>query len=116
MSPSTRDRPAPTLRSSTRVFAALGDPTRADLLTKLGRGTSLPIAKLTEGSGLTRQAITKHLRVLRRAGLVRSVRHGRERRFELRPEPLDAARQALERISVQWDVALARLKDFVERR
>ena len=63
---------------------------------------------------MTRQAITKHLRVLEGAGLVRGVRRGRESLFALEPKPLDEARQALERLSREWDEALARLKAFVE--
>lgn len=102
------------LRRDARVFAALGDEMRMSLVARLGRGSPLSIARLTEGQGVTRQAITKHLRILRGAGLVRSVRHGRENRFALEPVALDAARQALDRISRQWDVALARLKATLE--
>jgi DNA-binding transcriptional ArsR family regulator len=75
----------------------------------------LSIARLTRGSALTRQAITKHLRVLQKAGLVRGVRRGRELLFRLQPRRLDEARRALDRISRQWDEALARLKTFVEK-
>jgi DNA-binding transcriptional ArsR family regulator len=96
------------------VFWALGDETRLLLLMKLGSGELLSIARLTQGSTLTRQAITKHLRVLQGAGLVRGVRRGRERLFKLERERLDAARKALDNISRQWDAALARLKAFVE--
>jgi len=103
------------LRRNAPVFAALGDETRLTLLTKLCGGSLLSIARLTEGSALTRQAITKHLRVLQGAGLVRGVRCGRENLFELEMEPLDEARHALDGISRQWDEALARLKSFVEK-
>ncbi|CAG0959941.1 HTH-type transcriptional regulator [Phycisphaerales bacterium] len=96
------------------VFAALGDRTRLSLLTTLGQGAPQSIARLTKGSSLTRQAITKHLRVLENAGMVRGVRHGRETLFELDPAPLEAARRALDDISRQWDHALARLKSFLE--
>ncbi len=96
------------------VFAALGDETRLALVVRLSGGSALSITSLTEGSALTRQAITKHLRVLQGAGLVRGVRRGRENLFELEPEPLDEARQALDGISRQWDEALARLKALVE--
>jgi len=102
------------VRRSAPLFAALGDPTRLRLLAKLGGGTRFSIARLTKGSTLTRQAITKHLQVLRGAGLVRGVRRGRENLFELEPKRLDEARRALEGISRQWDQALARLKSFVE--
>jgi len=98
-----------------QIFAALGDETRLRLLGRLAGAEPASIAHLTAGSGLTRQAITKHLRVLQHAGLVRGVRQGRESLFELKPEPLDAARRSLERISRQWDDALGRLKSFVEK-
>ena len=102
------------LRGHVPVFAALADETRLMLLTKLAEGSLLPIARLTEGSTLTRQAVTKHLKVLQAAGLVRGVRQGRENRFRLEPKPLEDARRALDRISRQWDDALARLNAFVE--
>jgi DNA-binding transcriptional ArsR family regulator len=69
---------------------------------------------LTVGSKLTRQAITKHLRVLQRAGIVHGVRAGREQRFEFDPEPMQEIKQYLDIVSEQWDQALARLKSFVE--
>ncbi|SRR6266568_4680173 len=114
MSPASRESGVRELRRNAPIFAALGDGTRLTLLTKLSRGSRFSIARLTRGSALTRQAITKHLRVLQDAGLVRGVRRGRENLFELEPEPLDEARRALDGISRQWDEALARLKSFVE--
>jgi DNA-binding transcriptional ArsR family regulator len=96
------------------MFAALGDETRLALVAELSGGQPRSIAQLTEGSRLTRQAITKHLRVLQRARIVRNVRTGRENRFEFLPEPLDELKKYLERVSEQWDQALSRLKTFVE--
>jgi DNA-binding transcriptional ArsR family regulator len=96
-------------------FAAMGDPTRLALVGKLCNAPPRSIARLADGSTLTRQAITKHLRVLEGAGLVRGVRAGRESLFELRPEPLDAMRAYLDDVSRQWDNALTRLKSFVEK-
>lgn len=81
---------------------------------KLSTGSALSISRLTEGTTVTRQAITKHLRVLQHAGLVRAERRGRESVFALEPKRLDEAQRALEGISQQWDGALARLKAFVE--
>jgi DNA-binding transcriptional ArsR family regulator len=98
------------------VFAALGDRTRLKLLAELSSGSPRSIAWLTDGSDLTRQAITKHLGVLQEAGLVRSVRRGRESLYELHPKRLDKARRSLETIAHQWERALARLKSFVEER
>jgi DNA-binding transcriptional ArsR family regulator len=97
------------------VFAALGDETRLSLIGRLSAGAPQSIARLAEGSAMSRQGVTKHLRVLEGAGIVRSVRAGREARFELRPEPLAAARSYLEEVSAQWDEALARFKAIVER-
>jgi DNA-binding transcriptional ArsR family regulator len=97
------------------VFAALGDETRLLLIGKLSGGSPQSISRLAEGSALTRQAITKHLRVLEGAGVVRSVRAGRESLFAFRPEPLKELRSYLDQVSGQWDNALARLKSFVEK-
>lgn len=96
------------------VFAALGDETRLSLIGKLSSGPPQSISRLAEGSTLTRQAITKHLRVLEGAGVVRSVRVGRESLFAFRPEPLKDLRSYLDRVSRQWEQALGRLKSFVE--
>ena len=98
-----------------RVFAALGDETRLALVIKLAAGQPSSISQLTAGSRLTRQAITKHLRVLEDARIVRSVRAGRESRFEFHAEPIAEIRSYLDFVSEQWDRALARLKSFVER-
>lgn len=114
MSPTTRRGVVAKLRRSVPLFAALGDKTRLTLLMKIGDGPLLSITRLTEGSTLTRQAITKHLRILEHAGLVRGVRRGRENLFQLEPQSLRQAREALDGISRQWDHALARLKSFVE--
>ena len=97
------------------MFAALADETRLALVARLGAGPPLSIARLSEGSPLTRQAITKHLRVLQEAGVVSASRAGRETIFRLEPEPIDAARGALEGVSRQWELALARLKAHAER-
>jgi DNA-binding transcriptional ArsR family regulator len=96
------------------VFAALGDETRLALVSKLSDGQPHSISQLTKGSRLTRQAVTKHLRVLERTGMVRCDRLGRESRFELNPKPIEDIRQYLELVSKQWDQALSRLKAFVE--
>jgi DNA-binding transcriptional ArsR family regulator len=96
------------------IFAALGDPTRLALLGRLAAGEPRSIAELAAGSPITRQAVTKHLRVLEGAGLVRNARAGRETRYELTPAPLGEARAFLDRVSAQWDARLGRLKRFVE--
>ena len=96
------------------VFAALGDETRLLLVSRLSTGEPRSIAELTEGASLTRQAITKHLRVLERAGVVRSKRAGRESRFAFDPRPIGELRDYLNRVSRRWDETLARLKSLVE--
>lgn len=102
------------LMGAAPVFAALGDPTRLRLVARLGAEGPLSIARLTAGSKVSRQAITKHLRVLAGAELARGVRQGREQLWELLPEPLSEARRSLDLISRRWDEALARLKAAVE--
>jgi DNA-binding transcriptional ArsR family regulator len=96
------------------VFAALGDETRLSLVAKLCDGRRRSISQLAEGSKVTRQAITKHLRVLENAGVVRCIRQGRESLFEFEPRPIDDIKRYLDRVSEQWDRTLARLKSFVE--
>jgi DNA-binding transcriptional ArsR family regulator len=101
-------------KARARVFAALGDKTRLALVAQLCSGKPCSIARLAEDSKLTRQAITKHLRVLERAGIVRSAHAGRERLFEFDPEPMEGLRDYLDSVSKEWDKALSRLKSFVE--
>ena len=101
-------------KARARVFAALGDETRLRLVGRLSAGETCSIAELTEGTKLTRQAVTKHLRVLERARMVHARAEGRERRYALDPEPLEEMKVYLERVSAHWDRALLRLKEFVE--
>ena len=107
-------RRASGLAASAPLFAALGDPTRLGLVARLCAGGPQSTSGLTAGSGVTRQAVTKHLHALASAGLVRSRRQGRERRWQLEPKPLARARAALESIAAQWDDALGRLAAFIE--
>jgi len=96
------------------VFAALGDETRLSLVARLCGGPPHSISKLSHGSRLTRQAITKHLRVLESVGIVHSVRRGRESLFKFDPQPIEGIKEYLDFVSEQWDQALFRLKSFVE--
>ncbi|HLW77688.1 MAG TPA: helix-turn-helix domain-containing protein [Bryobacteraceae bacterium] len=102
------------LAKSAPVFAALGDRTRLRLLLRLSSGGPRSIKDLSKQSTITRQAITKHLEILARAGLVRGARRGREHVWRFQPNRMDEARRSLDQISRQWDQALARLKTFVE--
>lgn len=96
------------------LFAALGDAQRLRLLGRLSSDGPLSITRLSEGTGVTRQAITRHLYALGDAGLVRNARRGRERVWELDLKRLEKAKQYLDHISAQWDAAVDRLKAFVE--
>ena len=104
------------LKAPSKVFAALGDETRLSVLSKLCNGVPQSISRLTAGTNLSRQAVTKHLRVLANAGVVRSVRAGRESLFALEPQPIEEVRNYLDQVSKQWDDALTRLKSHVEER
>ena len=101
--------------NSAQLFAALGDETRQRLLARIMEGP-LSITSLTEGSGITRQAVTKHLRVLADAGFVRGDRQGRETIWTIEANALADAREYLDQISARWDSALLRLQALVERR
>ena len=117
MSPARRSRAARAapLRDSAPLFAALGDETRLRLVSRLCACGPASIARLASGAGVTRQAVTKHLHVLARAGIVRGARRGREHVWELAPEQLAEARRFLDSVSEAWDDALSRLKSFLER-
>ena len=112
-------RPAHVLTKTGRahvpVFDALGDETRLALVAKLCERSPQSISQLTGGSKLTRQAISKHLQVLENAGIVDSVRVGRECHYAFDPKPIEDVKGYLDEVSRQWDEALGRLKVFVER-
>ena len=109
MSPARRRRgnPAP-------LFAALGDPTRLELLSRLSDGARHSIRELTDGFEVSRQAVTKHLQVLGDAGLVDHERVGRETRFAMRPKAITEAQDYLARVAAQWDASIRRLRRLVE--
>jgi DNA-binding transcriptional ArsR family regulator len=96
------------------VFAALGDETRLRVVARLCEEGPLSITELTEGSSVSRQAVTKHLRVLEGAGLVKGARDGRESVWVLESRRLAEARAYLETISREWDDTIERLRAFVE--
>lgn len=96
------------------LFAALGDPVRLALITRLSDDGPLPTIELKRAAGVSRQAITKHLFVLESVGLVKSDRVGRDRQWRMQGKQLVAARGYLDQISKQWDQRLSRLRAFVE--
>lgn len=104
-----------TLKSYVPIFSALGDETRLMIVYKLTRANSLSISQLTEGTKLSRQAVTKHLHVLQNSSLVHCSRSGRESLFELNPAPIKNIKEYLDSVSAQWDEALSRLKSFIEK-
>ena len=106
--------PAATVPDAAMLFAALGDPVRLSIMAKLSDDGPLPTIRLKQGTTLSRQAVTKHLRLLEAVGLVRSDRAGRDRSWRIDAQQLALTRTYLERISAQWDARLARLKALVE--
>ena len=109
-----RSHTARSWKEAAPLFAALGDETRLRVVARLCEEGPLSITRLTEGGGVSRQAVTKHLRVLAKAGLVRGSRDGRESLWKLETKRLADARQKLEAISKEWDHTLERLRAFVE--
>jgi DNA-binding transcriptional ArsR family regulator len=105
---------ATTLAVSASVFAALGDETRLRLVGRLSDRGPLSITQLTTGFPITRQAISKHLRVMENAGLVQSSRDGRESVWRLEQRRIADAQRQLQTISKGWDDALGRLQRLVE--
>lgn len=95
------------------VFGALGDPTRLKLVDTLSDGMDRSISDLAAGVGMSRQAVTKHLKVLEAAGLVANDRVGRESRYKLDPRAIGGAKAYLEAVSRHWDEAIGRLKGFL---
>lgn len=114
MSRATSRTRAVALAGAAPVFAALGDATRLQLVTRLCTDGPLSIVRLCEGVAVTRQAVTKHLQALADAGVVRDARQGRERIWEIETQRLSEARRWLDGISAQWDAALGRLRAHVE--
>jgi DNA-binding transcriptional ArsR family regulator len=93
------------------VFAALADPTRRQVVQALSRQPELTASRLAGELPMTRQAVTKHLAALDRAGLVRGRREGREQRYTLTPAPLADAMAWMDDVGAQWDARLAKLAE-----
>jgi len=99
--------------STEAAFHALADPTRRAVLDLLRLG-SQPAGQIAQAFPVSRPAISKHLRLLRRAHLVQERRQGRHRLYQLDPEPLKAVDSWLQQYRVFWQANLASLKTFVE--
>ncbi len=95
------------------AFSALADPTRRAVLDLLRAGIR-PAGEIARAFPVSRPAISKHLRILRRAHLVEERREGRNRLYQLNPEPLKAVDSWLEQYRSFWSASLANLKSFVE--
>ena len=100
-------------RASVDVFHAVADPTRRAILDRL-RGGGVAVAELAAGFDMTRPAVSKHLRVLRDATLVREERDGRQRVYSLNPEPLRDVSQWIESYRRFWPANLSSLKRYLE--
>jgi DNA-binding transcriptional ArsR family regulator len=96
------------------LWAAVADPTRRRVLDALLERGEATTTTLANGLPVTRQAVAKHLVVLSRVGLVSGQRRGREVRYAIRPERLDAASEEMTRVAAQWDRRLARIKRLAE--
>jgi len=99
--------------SGEATFQALADPTRRAVLDLLRHGQQ-PAGQIARAFTVSRPAISKHLRLLRRAHLVNEHREGRNRFYQLNPEPLKAVDSWLEQYRVFWHTSLTNLKAFVE--
>ena len=99
--------------STEATFQVLADPTRRAVLDLLRKGTQ-PAGQIARAFPISRPAISKHLRLLRRAHLVEERREGRHRLYQLNPEPLKAVDKWLEQYRIFWQTSLANLKTFVE--
>jgi DNA-binding transcriptional ArsR family regulator len=96
------------------LWAAVADPTRRrmlDVLLAEGEGTATTLARELP---VTRQAVAKHLAVLHRAGLVEGARQGREVRYAVRPQQLDAAARSMASVAARWDQRLMAIKQIAE--
>lgn len=96
------------------VFAALGDPVRLAMVSRLCAEGPLPTVRLQQSTNVSRQAVTKHLRTLECTGIVKSNRVGRDRLWRIEARQLKRVRTYLDQISSQWDTALERLRTYVE--
>lgn len=110
----TKDRRTSRLKSTAPLFAALGDPVRLAMVTRLCSDGPLPTVRLKQTTNVSRQAVTKHLRMLEEVGIVQSQRAGRDRLWQIESRRLAEIRQYLDQISAEWDATLERLRKFVD--
>ena len=101
---------------SDAVFAALADPTRRSILRAVAERGPVTATALSDGLPISRQAVAKHLGLLRHAGLVVADRAGRETQFVVVGAPLDNLAAWAEQTSRRWDDRLARLRERLGER
>lgn len=109
-----RARPASDATELASLFAALGDKARLQIVSRLCNEGPLSITRLTEGSNISRQAITKHLNALSAAGVIEGERSGRNCVWQIHTDRLTEAQRFLDQISAHWDDAIGRLQAMVE--
>lgn len=97
-----------------KLFSALGDKTRLHLVKRLCEEGPLSISELSLEAKVSRQAVSKHLKIMQEAGVVIGGRQGREVIYELEQKRLEIAKSYLAHISIRWDHALERLRIMVE--
>lgn len=95
------------------TLSALADHTRREIIARLAAGPQ-PAGRLAHGFPMSRPAVSKHLRVLREAGLVESAKVGRQQRYRLAPDGLSQLHAALDEIGRFWSTALDEFKQFAE--
>jgi len=103
------------MATSTQVFAALGDPTRRAIFERLSREGELTVRVLTDHSGVSQPAVSKHLGVLKRAGMVRARHHGRQTHYRAQPRALAPLVDWMTQYGAFWRERLARLEDLLDR-
>jgi DNA-binding transcriptional ArsR family regulator len=115
MPPTPRNASVSEAADARDTFQALADPTRRAIVARLAEGRQ-PVGQIAGGFAISRPAISRHLRVLREADLVREVKAGRNRLYELNPEPLRDVDEWLARYRHMWQHQLRNLKRFVEQK
>jgi ArsR family transcriptional regulator, cadmium/lead-responsive transcriptional repressor len=104
----------PSLAEDDALWSAFADPTRRRVLEALLERGETTTTVLADDLPITRQAVAKHLAVLNRVGLVAGQRRGREVRYAVQPERLDAAADSMARVAARWDRRLTRIKRLAE--
>ena len=103
-----------TRSGSVSTFWALSDPVRLEILDRISAGSEITVSQLAAVLPITRQAVTRHVRTLEEAGLVKGSQEGREHRYHVDTAPLDDARRWLDNRAASWENALRRLASYLD--